>query len=417
MASMAEDTISPGPAQGRWAMAIRGFFCQNVAIGCAIGGFGMTVLPTQAKFGVGRGTATLGVPLFVLAMGLTSPFVASVIARFGLRRTMIAGIILSGLGYIMLAVAPDMRIVLLAYAIPLGLGSAMFGTFASSVLAGNWFQPRPGTAIGFVNTPLFMALMPMLALVIIPRYGLSGFFLCMAGIHVLLLPLAWGIRTAPEGVAAPGAAEDGEAPGRASVVPFGTVLRRPIFWVAVIGSGALSAVGIIGVAHLPAFALERDVVPAEAALLLSLLGSASVVGAFVSGMICDRLDPARTLSLLGAGLGLSWAVMLSTTNPVAMMVAALMIGVTGGGVSPALNTFCGQLFGVASLARVLGLALLGCLPFTFGLPPLAGVLHDAVGGYVPVVYVMIAICAVAAAIFYATARIAWRRARMLFATA
>ena len=39
----ATTVMGDAPPPGRWAMAVRGFLTQNVAIGCAFGGFGVAV--------------------------------------------------------------------------------------------------------------------------------------------------------------------------------------------------------------------------------------------------------------------------------------------------------------------------------------------------------------------------------------
>jgi cyanate permease len=49
------------------------------------------------------------------------------------------------------------------------------------------------------------------------------------------------------------------------------------------------------------------------------------------------------------------------------------------------------------------------LPLTFVLPPLAGVLHDATGGYAAVAAIIAALAAGVAILFFAAGRIAERR--------
>ena len=94
---------SVGGHDGRARMMVfRAFLAQNVAIGCAFGAFGISVLPLQQMYGASRGATTLALALAVLVMGLVSPLVATLIGRIGLRWTMTIGTLMSGIGYALL---------------------------------------------------------------------------------------------------------------------------------------------------------------------------------------------------------------------------------------------------------------------------------------------------------------------------
>jgi MFS family permease len=392
-------------------MAIRAFFCQNVASGCAFGGFGVTVIPLQEQFGASRGMATLGLALAVLVIGLTSPFIATLFGRFGLRWTMSTGVLLSGLGYALLSVAPSMEAVLLIYALPIGIGFTMFGPLAASVLTGNWFSKNAGTALGFVNMPLFLALLPIIGQIVIRDHGLAPFYLILAALHLLLLPLTLSIVDAPAGVAEE-APDPQSAPSQAPWT-MAAVMRQPIFWASVAGGGILSAVGIIGVTHLFALGLEQGVAPEQAAMLASLLGAASVIGSLLVGFLCGRIGPSQTLTLIGAGFGLSWLILLLTPDIRFMVAGAIVMGTCTAGIFPAVTMVSARAFGQASVARVVGVYSLLATPPSFLLPPLAGVLHDAVGGYQPVSASIIGGCVAVTLIFWFAARLAAPRASVV----
>jgi len=387
-----------GTIPGKWAMVARGFLAQNVAVGCAFGGFGLTVLPLQDMFGASRGMATLGLALAVLMMGLVSPFVAQLIGRFGLRRTMIVGTLLAATGYGVLAAAPGMTVVLLAYAVFIGPAIAMCGPFPSSVLASNWSRPGGGTSIGIVNTPLFVALIPMVGLIVIRDHGLPAFYLCLATLHLALLPVLLGVVDSPT-CAQPAAAAKAHGGMEGASGPALALMGSGLFWVAVIGAGALNAVGITGVSHLVPFVVERGVPTAEAALMLSVMGGASVMGSLTVGWLCGRLGAMRTLAALGLAFALSWSVLLTSSAIAFMVPATLLIGASGAGVFPATNVLLGQNFGAANLPRALGLFGLFTLPLTFCLPPLAGVLRDVSGSYGAVAMSIIAGCVAVGALF------------------
>ena len=384
-----------------YSMVFRAFLAQNVVIGCAFGGFGVSVLPLQEKFDASRGAVTLALALCVLALGLVSPMLGSLIARIGLRRMMIAGTLLSAAGYALLAVAPGMTAVLLLYAFPIGIGLAMSGPIASSVLASNWFAHNPGPALGVANMPLFVAVLPMVGQALIRDHGLPTFYLTLAGLNLLAVPFLLGIVDRP---ADSRHDEGNHSPAPPPMMAAGILLRRPIFWAICIGAGYLNAVGITGISHLVAFVSERGVSGSEGALLLSIMGGASVIGSLLVGLLCGRLGAARTLVLIASLMCLAWLVLRSTTQFAPMAGAVLLAGAGGAGVFPAISMLCGQLFGQASLARAIGLLGLLTLPFTFCLPPLAGVLRDAMNGYDGVVAILIGGSAVVAILFMSMTR-------------
>jgi len=388
------------PDPRRRAMAMRAFLCQNVAIGSTFGSFGVLILTLQQRFGVGRGLASLGIALAVLMMGIGSPLSARMIGRYGLRTTMLCGVMLSGLGNLALAFAPGFGWVLLVYALPIGLGLAMFGPFPASALVARWFQPRPALAIGFVNMPVLVALVPLITVPLLRDFGLTGLYLVLAAMHLALLPCAWGIIDAPVGMAISGAASD------LAVTHAGAarVVTRPLFWCIALGSGVLHAAGIAASSHIVALGIEAGLAAQPSAMLLSVMGTASVAGAFGAGLLCARIGAPATLALIAATTGLGWLVLMASHTILVMAALTAVLGAGGAGVFPSINVLVGERFGPGAMVRTIGLLGVLTLPFTFGLPPLAGVLHDQTGGYAAVGLAIALACGVVTALFLAVAR-------------
>lgn len=405
--TMAVSEVAPeGSVRQRRMMVARAFLTQNVAVGCAFGGFGVSALPLQRLYGASTATVALALSICVLVLGVASPFVGALIGRIGLRWTMMTGAVISGIGYALLAFAPSMTVVLLLYALPLGIGLAMFGPFPSSILASNWYAHNPGTALGVANTPLLAALLPMIGLVVIRDHGLSAFFLLLAGLHILVIPFILGVSDGP--VDRKHARADAHGHVVHSMIASRTLLRSPTFWIMSLGAGYLNAVGITGISHMAGFVAERGVSASEAAGLLGIMGGSAVIGSLAIGMLCGKLGAPRTLALLAAALALSWLALLGTTSFAPMALCALVLGAGSAGVFPAVNMLGARLFGQDSLPRVIGIFSIVTLPLTFGVPPLIGLVRDSVGRYDPVVTAMVAGCALVAALFILTTRAASR---------
>jgi len=393
---MTDAPIDFAPPTGRARrMLARAFFCQNVAVGSAFGGFTVSVLPLQERFHATRAGASLGLTLAVLTMGLIGPLAAAMIARLGLRLTMAAGVVLSGAGYVALAFAPNLLVAQAAFGLLIGPAVTLFGPFASSMLASNWFPARRGQAVGVANVPLFVALVPLAGAVVIQHHGLAVFYLGLAGLHLLLLPLVLGVQDRP-----PGGADQHRLREDAAAFSARTALAHPMFWLTALGGGVLSAVAIVGVSHVVALAMEKGAPAAQAAGLASVMGGASVVGSLCVGALCDRVGGARALAMAGLGLAASWAVLLSTARFGPLASAMLLAGACGAGIFPCVAVLMAQVFGVANLARTLSLYGLAVLPLTFILPQAASLLRDLAGGYEPVILAIVAGSGGIAAIFF-----------------
>jgi cyanate permease len=366
------------PAAPR-AMLLRAFVAQNSAVGLTYGGFGVSILPLQDRFDAGRGAVSLGLSLVVMMTGIVAPMVPALAHRFGLRAMMCAGALLCAAGYGALSLAPSLALALAAYALLVGPGVGLVGTLPSTILAAGWYPQARGRAIGITTMPVLVAITPIAGMALITRFGLPVFFLTLAGLHLLTLPVLMGVRQA----AHPLPSGDGGQPAR-GVMTTRAILTHPLFWAVMIGGGLLNAAGIIGTVHMVAIGIERGLSAPQAALLASLMGGASILGAVGVGWLGDRLGGAWALALVALGFALAWAVIGTTGWLPVMAPAILLIGLAGPGVFTSVSLLFGHVFGPASMSRAVGLFSMMSVPLTFCLPPLAGWVHDLVGGYRPV---------------------------------
>ncbi|ANI79682.1 MULTISPECIES: MFS transporter [Sphingobium] len=383
----------------RRSMLLRAFVAQNCAVGCAYGGFGVSILPLQDRFDANRATVSAGLSLVVLMTALIGPLVAALAKRFGLRSIMVAGALLCCAGYGLLSIAWNMPVVLAAYALLVGPGVGLSGTLPASLLASGWFPEARGRAIGLTTMPVVIAAAPMAGLALIQNFGLPGLYLAMAGLHLLTVPLLLGVHEAP---LAPVAADNVHQEGRAETGR--GLLSHPLFWFAMVGAGLLNATGIVGSVHMVAVSVERGLPMAQAALLASLMGGASVFGAVAIGWLCDHLGGARSLAVVAGGFALGWAIIGLTGSLPAMTLAILLIGVSGPGVFPSVTLLFAHSFGPAAMARAVALFGMFSVPLTFFLPPAAGWLHDMARDYRPVIATIVCTCSIVAMLFALIAR-------------
>lgn len=392
MASSRAISADTPPGRAR-AMVLRAFVAQNCTTGCAFGGFGVSLLPLQEQLGVDRGTVSLGLSVVIVMIAACGPLVAALSPRTGLRPVMMIGTSLGFAGWATLAAtvtfAPSLPLVLLAFALLVGPAAGLSGVLASSLLAGGWAPHARGRAIGFVTMPMMLGVLPLVGGVVIRNFGLAPFFAGLALLHLMVLPVLAGIvePSRNDGFGQ----EQQSTPATARVF-----LGRPLFWIVILCAGLLNATAITGIVHMVAIALERGLPQVQAALMASLMGGASIAGAFAVGWLSDRLGGARALALIGLTFCLSWLVIRFATGLVPMIVAALLIGAAGAGVFTGVSVIFVRLFGPMNLPRAMALFGLFSLPMTSLLPPIAGWAHDTLGDYRAVMVIMAVTCAIIA---------------------
>lgn len=395
---MSNDDLSAEAFRGRRLMLLRAFLTFNIVLGSAFGGFGVSVLALRDRFHTGLGLATLGLSLVVLTIGLVMPITAMIIARFGLRTTMMIGVAFGAAGYIVLALAQNMIVVLLGYALLIGVAGAMAGSLPSSLLAGGWYPNARGRAVGITMMPVVLGLAPLVGYFVIEKLGLSAFYLLLAGLHLALLPVLLGVREPPVVKAV------GPITHQSGGIPAGQLLLRPMFWILVLGSGVLYSIGITDATHMVAVLVERSISRGEAALLVSIMGGAAVFGSLGIGYLADRLGGAGALAIIGAGFAGAWAVIGLTTWLPVLIPAMIVAGSCSAGVFAALNVAAAHFFGPATLGRAVGFLGACMLPLTFLLPPGAGLLREITGAYGAVIVVIVAITALVSLMFIALVR-------------
>ncbi|MBN8841363.1 MAG: MFS transporter [Sphingomonadales bacterium] len=376
------------PPPGAWRMAALALLMQNSATGLTFGSFGAIVLAIQSQFHTTRTYASLGVSLAVVTLSLLAPFLGTMLVRrVPIRRVMIAGLLLGAAGYALLAWVSDIRALLAIYLLIIGPSLVMFGALPSNTLVSSWFGDRPGRALGLVNMPLFVSLVPLASAAILGAHGLSAVFACVAVTHLIVLPFAFAVRDGPYAAAGPG-----KDLGAGS----GAILARPEFWLLAVGGGIIVGAGIMKISHLVAIVTGQGHSAATATMLLAISGGAGMLGSPLFGWLADRIGGVGALIANALLQSATFFILLAPVGVPALVVDAVLIGACGAGVSATQGVIFSHLFGPANFARVFGLMSIATLPFLFGMTPLAGLLYDRSGSYALPVAVTIAMLFTAA---------------------
>ena len=386
------------PPKGAWRMVALGSLAQNIAIGLSIGSFGVLVLAIEQQFHASRAVASMGASIVVAVMGLLAPVVTVLIGRWSIRTTMMTGVILGSIGYVALALAPNLWFFLAAYGLFVGVGALLAGSFPASILVSNWFPGGSGRALGVMMIPLGAMLVPLVCAPVLEAVGLRQLYMLMGAATLLMLPILLLVKDRPALLSDPADGPLEAQPHRAATVPLrgAEILSAPHFWLLIFGVGLLDGSGMIQVSQLVAIAAEQGLSLRESTLLLSVSGGAGAIGSLLFGWLADRVGGAGALLINGIVQAVAWGAFLLHPAMGFLVVDVILMGLASAGVYSASVAALSHQFGSHNLLRTLGLAgMFGIIP-TFLSPPVAGLLREYSGSYDLVLDSVIAACLVAA---------------------
>jgi MFS family permease len=332
------------------------------------------VVPLQQAFGWDIATISGAVSLNIILLGATGPFLTGLIEVIGLKRTILACmmILIAGTGLSNFMTAPWQ--LFLTWGLMVGIGSGAGAMGLAAAVANRWFAKRNGLAMGLLTSAnaagqlVFLPLLAMLA----QRYGWHGVsvavtlaILAVLPIVAILLPESpANIGLGPYGAVAAthpppsppwhttDAQLDRAAPARDN--PFTVAITALVrashsidFWLLTLSFAVcgLSTNGLINT-HLIAYCADRGIPEVGGAGILASLGVFSLIGATGSGWLCDRYNP-RVLLFWYYGLrGLSPVILPFTQfDLVSLSIFSIFYGLDWVATGPATFTLANQLFG------------------------------------------------------------------------
>lgn len=347
--------------------------------------------------------------LLFLVMGLSAPFIGSLIDRYGVRGAISIGSLAAGLGFASLNLMQHLWHYYLAYTV-IGVGMAALGQVPASAVVSNWFIKRRGTAIGIMSTGIgagMLVLAPLFGGFIIPNFGWRASYLALALLIWILIPLAlFVVRTKPsdmglypDGMASP---EDVTAAQASRFTTKGLSLKMALgtsaFWLIAVPFfiNGFSQLGVIQnqVPHLQdiGYPLER------AAAALTALGLGSAIGKFIFGWLCDQIPVkyACAISFVLLAIGTIIFINMEPASPLAIIwLYAIILGLGAGAWLPTMSMLINTYFGLTSYGTIFGMiTLVQSVGGAIG-PPFAGYMYDTMNTYRWAFLIFLALYAVA----------------------
>ncbi len=372
----------------------------------------LEALTEERGFSVSEVSAT--VAFFFVVSGLTGLGVARLIERYDPRWTIVSGAVLGAIGLVLLGRVAQLWQLYAAYAV-FGVGFAATSLVPGTTLVTRWFVRRRSVALSIATTGLSLGgiVLTPLSARLIDSQGLSSATPWLGAMYIVgIVPISLLlIRPHPESL---GLLPDGEeVSGPADVAPSRlaaeqgvefSVAVRSRFFRSVTGCYIFAMLAQVGViAHQFKFVSDGSS-SAAAAMAVSLLAAASIVGRLAGGWIVTVVR-LRSFVLAILLLQILALVGFSTArSEVAFLLASVCFGLTVGNLLMLQPLLLADAFGTRDYPRIYSFCMLFTTIGVAGGPALLGFLHDSAGGYRPGFLTAAAVSAIALVWFWATGR-------------
>jgi MFS family permease len=361
------------------------------------------LLPLETEFGWSRSELSSVYSIYMVANGLSAPFVGVLFDRWGPRLVYLLGVGSLGLGYFLAGQLTQLWQFHLCIGVAGGIGISAIGMVPSASLISRWFPHSTSTAIGIAYAGFGAG-----TLVLVPfaqylnqtvgwrdAYHVMGGSLLIALPIVMLLP--WRVIRAGYGArwcvksqgpvltssthAKTKSAETVAAPKNS---PLRAALRHSGFWGLAQAFFFTSVVVYTVLVQMIAYLVSTGFTPIEAASAFGFAGILSVLGVGSAGRLADVLGARRTatLSFTCTTLGLASLLALSHfPSPLFLMSFVAFFGIAQGARGPIISGLCSKLFPGPGLATIYGV-IYACMSVGAAAGAMmSGLLYDWTGGY------------------------------------
>ncbi len=370
----------------RTQAAATSFLALFSIVGLALYGLPLYYDHMVREFGWSRTQVTSGNALSKLLIGPLFGFLAGwIVDRFGPRRLMLAGVLMAGAA---LAGLGGMSALWMFYAFYLlnALGYVCGGPLPNQVLLSRWFQRGRGKAMGFAYLGIGIggAVVPWISYWLVETWGWRGALRALGLlVGALAAPMVYFTRDAPAaGGESPGVGQSSSFAQAHTLRPLRGVLRMPAFYLLALGS--MCSIAAVGGAnqHLKLFlSLDHGYTQGEAARIISMVLSCSIVGRLAMGWLSDRVPKKRVMLLIYLLVTMAIPLLFLGSSRGAMYLFAVAFGFGLGGEYLIIPLMAAELFGVAVLGRVMGIIVTADGVAEAVSPMLVGYLRDATGSY------------------------------------
>lgn len=338
--------------------------------------FGVMVVPLEDEFGWSRTATSLAVSVNLVFYGVTAPFAAALMERFGVRRIIAAAMLLIAVGVGLTVFMTASYQLVLLWGVIVGLGVGTTALVFGALIANRWFATRRGLVLGILGTAFATGQLLFLPLIssTIAHSGWRTAAIGIAALCLLTVPLVLlvirdrpsdvGLR--PYGATGPLTPEEqshnttgsGWKAAQTAITALREASHTRVFWL-LAGTFFIcgwTTNGIISTHFIPAMH-DHGVGATTAAGLLAIVGVFDIIGTIGSGWLTDRFNP-RVLLFIYYGLRgialMALPIIIGPDVAPPLIVVMVLFGLDWVATVPPTVTLCREAFGVERGAIVFG---------------------------------------------------------------
>ncbi|MCH9009820.1 MAG: MFS transporter [Chloroflexi bacterium] len=388
-----------GRFQNRWVILAAGFVVLFFSGGSRFA-FGLMLKPMSEDLGWSRSSLSLAFASFMVVLAVALPFIGRLVDRHDMRYILATAGIVAAIGLSLMGMVNAAWQVILFYGVIYAIGNAGTSTAIIGVLIVRWFERGRGIATSVavsgnaVGQLVIIALLASLLAIVGWRttYVALGIAYLVILVPVVLIFIRAKSRSERE-VAVEQDVNEAIGPVPAAF-PMRSVLGSRQFWVLLAVFFICGLQDFFVATHIVAFALDQGVSPVLSGNILALMGVMGLLGVLLSGAMSDRFGavlPTALCFLLRIAI---FGFIVYFQSTAAIIVFALLYGLTFLITAPLTVIFAGNIFGTRRLGTISGLITMvhhigGGLGAFIG-----GVMFETWGSYDEVFVLMFALSAV-----------------------
>lgn len=365
-----------------WVIVAAGAVITCVAMG-AMFALPVYLQPMADQTGWTRAGISGAMTVGFIVMGVAGFVWGTLTDRIGARPVVLIAALMLGLGLFIASRTSELLVFQLAYG---GLVGASGGAFFAPLMATTvaWFDKNRSLAVSLVSLGGGVAPMIItpLATVLIQTYGWRDAMMMTAIVAtVLIIPLGFLIRRAPEAIMAAPTPGSDVAPAPSQPSRMGAVFRTPQFFVLAGVFFFCCAAHSGPIFHTVSYAMLCGASAIAAASIYSVEGVAGLFGRLIFGLLADRIGVKRVIvgGLVLQAAGIYTYIYVSELSQFYML--AMVLGLAYGGVMPLYAVLARDYFGPRVMGTVLGgITMTSSIGMAFG-PVGGGWIFDSFGDY------------------------------------
>ena len=358
-------------------------------------GFGAFFDPIVEQFGWSRATTSAAISLQRTESGMVSPFVGYFIDRFGPRKVMLVGILMTGAGFILLARINSLWQFYSAFAL-ITLGMSVGTWMVVTTAVANWFVALRTRALALTSagSALGGLLVPVVIWLIATTDWRTALVLIGVGFWIIGIPSAIVMRRRPEdhGLLPDGRADEAfaksgvETPSGAAYeraeasFTVRQALRTRTFWQMALAMGAGQLVMSATVHQIPAvtsFGFSRE----TAGVVMLAVSLMSLAGRIVSGFAGDQVDKRKVIAAAFALQLVGTLIFAYTSTTLHLVGFVVCWGIGFGSSIPVRFALLADYFGRRHFGSVMGIMMTVSAVFGIAGPVFVGWMYDVRGNY------------------------------------